>query len=125
MSENVVADRGVPPGYELLGPTDQETVRGLVLRGADMRRPQHVFHSLLFPSAPASEGARKAAETAGWQVSITDPDGVEGAEERWKVTCEKQEYVLLARLIHADTQFFDRLARTGGGENDGWDASVS
>ena len=122
MSENVVADRGVPPGYELLDLTDQATVRELVLRGADMRHPRHVFHSLFFPSAVAGERARAAAEKAGWQSATSDP---EGAEERWMVTCEKREHVLLARVIHADSHFFDALARTGGGSNDGWDASVN
>lgn len=122
MTNDVVADRGVPSGYELLGPTDQETVRALVLRGADMRHPCDVTHSLSFPSEPASERARAVAEKAGWTTATAAPGAAEGS---WMVTCAKQEYVLLARLIHADSRFFDDLARVGGGSNDGWDASVN
>ena len=77
MSENVVVDRGVPPGYELLDLTDQATVRELVERGADMRHPRDVSHSLSFPSEPASERARIAAEKAGWQAATSAPEGTE------------------------------------------------
>jgi hypothetical protein len=114
-------DRGVPPGYELLGPLDQATVRQLVLGGADMKRPRHVLHSLSFPTAEANERTRLAVESAGWHATASHPDG----DDRWMLTCEKDDYVLLARLIHADSQFFDGLARKGGGAHEGWEASLS
>lgn len=115
-------DRGVPPGYELLSPLDQDTVRELVVRGADMRQPRDVHHALYFPSAEAAARASRVAENAGWRASSSDP---EGDGDRWTLTCERDHYVLLARLIHADSQFFDTLARRGGGEHGGWEASVN
>lgn len=121
MSDEAGTDRGVPPGYEALGSSDRASVLELVQRGADMRKPRHALHRLSFASEAEAEQASAAATKAGWQVSTSEPD--DGG--RWMLTCEKDDYVLLARIIHADTRFFDGLAKAGHGEHDGWEASVN
>jgi hypothetical protein len=105
-----------PPPAEL----DELMLRQLRARGADLTRPRHVLHFLYFADETAARRAALAAEAAGYDVSVGEPDG---SVAEWSVRAEATR-VVNQTTVNAFRAWFERRAAQHGGEYDGWEAAA-
>jgi Regulator of ribonuclease activity B len=109
--------RGSPPatGEE----ADRITLRKLQGIGADLTRPRHVLHFLEAPSSASARGAAEELEAAGYEVTITHPEGLEQA---WSVRAESTR-IIDATTVPAFRAWFEALAARHEAVYDGWEVS--
>jgi Regulator of ribonuclease activity B len=99
---------------------DRLALRQLATRGADLSKPRHVIHFLLFAD---EADARAAAETIGegsWSTRVEPPS--ETLAE-WTVQADGQR-IVGTETIAAFRSQFEQIASTHGGEYDGWEAAA-
>ena len=101
---------------------DLAVVSQLLKNGADMAQPRHALYYLYFDSeAAAAEAAGRAAER-GFQADVREP--LPDYPGQWSLVCEMNDVVLDLPTIREHGDLFDSIATNGGGEYDGWEASV-
>jgi hypothetical protein len=105
-----------PPGPEL----DLLILRQLEGRGADLTRPRHLLQFLYFADEAAAKRASAAIESAGYDVTLTDPDG---DPARWSVRAEATR-VIDHTTVSSYRARFEQIADEYGGEYDGWEAAA-
>lgn len=108
--------RKSPPGSEL----DKLSLKQLRGRGADLTRPRHVLHFLYFPEEAAARKAAEAIVVAGYEASVTEP---EGRIAQWGVRAETTR-VVNESTVHAFRSWFEQVAAEHEGEYDGWEAAA-
>jgi hypothetical protein len=99
---------------------DALALRQLTSRGANMTKPRHVIHFLLFDD---EADARAASETIGataWTARIEPPAE---ARAEWTVRAD-DERILSADTIAAYRTWFEQIAAQHHGEYDGWEAKA-
>ena len=96
---------------------DEMALRSLERRGVDLSQPVRVVHRLNVPSRDAAESVAASLREDGWRVA-TDAAAFGSA---WIVRAEAQR-VLTAASSAADRDRISMLARSQGGDYDGWEA---
>jgi Regulator of ribonuclease activity B len=104
-----------PPPDEL----DRIILRQLQGAGVDLTRPRHVLHFVYFASEADAREAAAAAESAGYEVAVTEPSE---EIEQWGVRAESTRVVDYT-TVAGFRSFFERIAEEHGGEYDGWEAA--
>ena len=98
---------------------DRLALRQLEMRGADLSKPRHLIHFLLF----ADEGDARTAEE-----EIGEGRGRRGSSLRRRRSlngrCGSTESGSWSQTIAAFRAQFEQLAERHGGEYDGWEASA-
>lgn len=107
------------------GPTtpaeaDRLALAQLASRGADLTRPRHIVHVLVFAGEEAARAAAADAARAGYAGAVSPP-GEEGPG--WTVRAEAQR-VVDATTIPGFRAWFERLAAAHRGEYQGWEAAA-
>jgi hypothetical protein len=96
---------------------DEMALRSLAKRGVDLSRPLRVVHRLSVPGREATEKVATTLGDEGWQVT-TDASAFGSA---WIVRAEG-ERMLTPASVAADRERISALARSSGGDYDGWEA---
>ncbi len=99
---------------------DALALRQLAAGGADLTKPRHVIHFLLFENEAQARGAVEAIGDSSWDTGIDPPN--EKLEE-WTVRADGHR-VLGAETVAALRAQFEQLAAEHGGEYDGWEAAA-
>jgi hypothetical protein len=102
-------------------PADSDAIalRKLIGLGADLARPRHVIHTLVFAD---ERGARTAAESiarGGYETTVV---GAEASGEPWSVRAEGVR-VVSPSTVSAFRAWFERVAAEHDGAYYGWEAS--
>jgi hypothetical protein len=100
--------------------TDALTLQTLQQNGADLSLPRHVLHYLYYPTREAADAAANALRAEGLIV-VVDRAAVGST---WLARAETNAIVSVESCA-LDRARFTALARAGGGEYDGWEASAS
>jgi hypothetical protein len=109
-----------PPPVRLT-PLDAETLKHLRAHATDLGQPRHVLHYSYFPHRENAQRAADDAEATGWFATVREPLP-ESSE--WRMRAERPDVVLTDDVVRDSTVFFNALARTHGGEYDGWEAAA-
>ena len=99
---------------------DSLALRQLASRGADLTKPRHIVHFVLFTDEASARAAEEAIEAGGWRATI-EPPGEADAE--WSVKADGHRTVG-PDTVAAFRSWFEDVASTHGGEYDGWEASA-
>jgi Regulator of ribonuclease activity B len=89
-------------------------------RGANLALPRHVLHFLYFEDEASARRAAPAAERAGFEVTIGEPDE---AVTQWSLRAEATRVVDYTN-VDSYRSLFERIAADHGGEYDGWEAAA-
>lgn len=101
---------------------DLAVVGQLLNHGADLSEPRHALYFLYFGTeAAATEAAGRAAER-GFEVDVREP--LPEYPDQWSLICQMHDVVLDLPTVREHGDLFEDLAARGGGEYDGWEASV-
>jgi hypothetical protein len=98
---------------------DRLVLRQLEGLGADLAQARHVIHFLYFPAERAARGAAEEIEKAGYDATVTAPDGT---IREWSVRAEGTR-VVAATTVEAFRAWFEQIAAEFQGEYDGWEAA--
>ncbi len=90
----------------------------LAKRGADLVKPRLLVHRLTFPGHDAAAAAVDALRADGWDVYVD----ASAFGSSWIVRAEAERVVSIASGAR-DRERFGSVARTGGGDYDGWEAA--
>ena len=99
---------------------DSLALRQLAGRGADLTKPRHIVHFVLFSDEASARAAGEAIEAGGWGATI-EPPSEAGAE--WSVKADGHRTVG-PDTVAAFRSWFENVASAHGGEYDGWEASA-
>ena len=99
---------------------DRLALRQLTMRGADLSKPRHVIHFLLFAHEADARTAEEEIGEGSWSTRIEPP--TETLAE-WSVRVDG-ERIVGAETIAAFRAQFEQLAERHRGEYDGWEASA-
>lgn len=99
---------------------DKLALRQLASRGADLSKPRHVIHFLLFAQEADARAAAEAFDGSAWTARIEPPS--ESLVE-WSVRVDGQR-IVGPETIAAFRQQFEQIASQHSGEYDGWEASA-
>jgi hypothetical protein len=88
--------------------------------GADLSKPRHVIHFLLFADEADARTAQDEIGEGSWSTRIEPPTE---ALAEWSVRVDG-ERILGSETIAAFRTQFDEVARRHGGEYDGWEAAA-
>jgi regulator of ribonuclease activity B len=99
---------------------DALALRQLAARGADLTKPRHVIHFLLFATEEDARAAGETIRATSWAAHVEPP------------TDERPEWTVRAdgdRVVGADTiasfrSWFEQIASDHEGEYDGWEAKA-
>jgi hypothetical protein len=99
---------------------DALALRQLTSRGANMSKPRHVVHFLLFPGEADARAASEVIGATSWSATV-DPPTETRAD--WTVRADDE------RIVSADTvasyrTWFEQIAAQHNGEYDGWEAKA-
>jgi hypothetical protein len=79
-----------------------------------------VLHFLYFDAAASARAASEAAERAGFETTVREPDE---AVTQWSVRAEATR-VVDETNVDSYRALFERIASDNGGEYDGWEAAA-
>jgi hypothetical protein len=99
---------------------DALALRQLAGRHADLAKPRHIVHFVLFADEADARAAAEAIERASWTTKVEPP--TETAPE-WCVRADGQRTVG-PDTVAAFRTWFERVAAEHGGEYDGWEAAA-
>ena len=99
---------------------DALALRQLASRGANMTKPRHVIHFVLFEDAADARAAAESIGKTSWKAHVDEP-----TEERaeWVVRAD-DERVVSPDTISAYRSWFEQIAAQHHGEYDGWEAKA-
>jgi hypothetical protein len=99
---------------------DRLALRQLAMRGANLSKPRHVIHFLLFADEADARTAEKEIGEGSWSTRIEPPTEMLA---EWSLRVDG-ERVVGAETIAAFRAQFEQVAERHGGEYDGWEASA-
>ena len=99
---------------------DGLALRQLATRGADLSKPRHVIHFLLFEDEANARTAEEEIGEGSWSTRIEPPTE---ALAEWSVRVDG-ERIVRAETIAAFRAQFEEIAKRYSGEYDGWEASA-
>ena len=99
---------------------DRLALRQLAMLGADLSRPRHIIHFLLFADEADARTAEEEIGQGSWSTRIEPP--TETLAE-WSLRVDGDR-IVGAETIAAFRAQFEQLAESHGGEYDGWEASA-
>ncbi len=97
---------------------DALALRQLAGRGANLTKPRHVIHFLLFENEDDAEAAADAIRGTSWNAHVEPP-----AESRaeWTVRAD-DDRIVSVDTVAAYRSWFEQIASQHDGEYDGWEA---
>lgn len=98
---------------------DRVSLAKLQAVGANLGKPRHLVHELLFDEETAARSAAGRAERAGWEASVATPTE---AGEPWILHAEGTR-VVDRTTVPAFRSLFERVAEEMGGTYLGWKAA--
>jgi|ERR1700734_1623653 len=125
------SEKIVPPynheGYEQLDSytdedeADRKILRQLVEMGSDLSKERHSIHYFYFESKVGAQAAGLELEKMNFEVQVGEMLEEEPSSRRWPVTADRTE-VINEAVIRALRDPFVEIAKSHGGEYDGWEA---
>lgn len=108
---------------------DRQVLAAMRQAGADLNKPAHTMHCLLFRSEDAAKRAAEELTSAGYErVEISPEAGgslLSRVLGRRKFACIAETHAVPQEsAVLATTVWMERLAEKFGGEYDGWQASI-
>jgi Regulator of ribonuclease activity B len=99
---------------------DALALRQLESRGANMTKPRHVVHFLLFGDEADATAASEMIRSTSWRATVESPTETRA---EWTVRADDE------RIVSADTvasyrSWFEQIAAQHQGEYDGWEAKA-
>jgi hypothetical protein len=99
---------------------DALALRQLTSRGANMSKPRHVVHFLLFASEADARAASEVISATSWSAAVEPPTETRA---EWTLRADDE------RIVSADTvgsyrTWFEQIAAQHHGEYDGWEAKA-
>lgn len=98
---------------------DRVSLAKLQAVGANLGKPRHLVHELMFGDEKTARSAADRAEWAGWEASVVAPTE---AGESWIVRAEDTR-VVDSTTVAAFRTSFERIAEESGGTYLGWEAA--
>jgi Regulator of ribonuclease activity B len=97
---------------------DALALRQLSTRGANLTKPRHVIHFLLFENEADADAAADAIRGTSWDARVEPPSE---SHSEWTVRADDE------RIVSVDTvasyrSWFEQIATQHNGEYDGWEA---
>jgi hypothetical protein len=99
---------------------DALALRQLTARGANMTKPRHVIHFLLFDNEEHARAASDAITSTSWSAKVEPPTET---RTEWTVRAE-DERIVSADTISTYRTWFEQIADQHHGEYDGWEAKA-
>jgi hypothetical protein len=99
---------------------DERSLKVLAKQGADLTKPRLVVHRLTFPDRDAATAAADTLRADGWTVHVD----ASAFGSTWVARAEAERMVSAASCAR-DRERFGSVARSGGGDYDGWEASAT
>ena len=99
---------------------DERSLKILTKQGADLTKPRRIVHRLTFPDRNDAVAAADTIRVDGWRVQLD----ASAFGSSWIVRAEADRVVSSASCAH-DREWFGSIARRGGGDYDGWEASAT
>ena len=99
---------------------DRLALRQLAMRGADLSKPRHVMHFLLFADEADARAAEEEIGEGSWSTLIEPPTE---AVAEWSLRVDG-ERIVGAETIAAFRAQLEQVARRHDGEYDGWEAAA-
>ena len=110
--------------YQRLPKTPQEAdalaLRQLTMRGANMTKPRHVVHFLLFEDEANARAASETISATSWSATVEPPTET---RVEWAVRAD-DDRIVSADTIAAYRSWFEQVAEQHHGEYDGWEAKA-
>lgn len=100
---------------------DRAMLKALRRAGVDLSRPRLVLQHLYFTEQADADAAADRARAAGWDVEVTPPGETLAA---WSLIASGATVTVDVDHIRQSSAFFDDLARSYNGLNDGWEVPV-
>jgi Regulator of ribonuclease activity B len=99
---------------------DALALRQLASRGANMTKPRHIVHFLLFGTEADAQAASESVRATSWNARVEAPTE---SRAEWTVRADDE------RIVSADTvgtyrTWFEQIADQHHGEYDGWEAKA-
>ncbi len=98
---------------------DRVSLAKLQAVGANLGKPRHVVHELMFDEETSARSAAARVEQAGWDASVAAPSD---AGEPWILRGEGTRVVDSTTVV-AFRSLFERVAEETGGTYLGWHAA--
>jgi hypothetical protein len=99
---------------------DALALRQLESRGANMTKPRHVVHFLLFGDEADATAASETIRATSWRTSVEPPTETRA---EWAVRAD-DERVVSADTVASYRSWFEQIAVQHRGEYDGWEAKA-
>jgi len=99
---------------------DALALRQLESRGANMTKPRHVVHFLLFGDEANARAASETIRATSWRSSVEAPTET---RTEWAVRAD-DERIVSADTIASYRSWFEQIAVQHQGEYDGWEAKA-
>jgi hypothetical protein len=99
---------------------DALALRQLEARGANMTKPRHVVHFLLFGDEVNATAASETIQATSWRSSVEAPTETRA---EWAVRAD-DERIVSADTIASYRSWFEQVAVQHHGEYDGWEAKA-
>jgi hypothetical protein len=99
---------------------DALALRQLESRGANMTKPRHVVHFLLFGDETNARAASETIQATSWRSSVEAPTETRA---EWAVRAD-DERIVSADTIASYRSWFEQIAVQHHGEYDGWEAKA-
>jgi hypothetical protein len=100
--------------------SDALALRQLASRGANLTKPRHIVHFMLFDDETSARAAAETIAQTSWNAHVDEP-----TEQRteWVVRAE-DERVASSDTVSAYRSWFAQIAEQHHGEYDGWEAKA-
>jgi hypothetical protein len=99
---------------------DALALRQLESRGANMTKPRHVVHFLLFDDEASATAASETIRATSWRASVEAPTETRA---EWAVRADDERIVSVDTIASYRT-WFEQIAAQHHGEYDGWEAKA-
>ena len=99
---------------------DSLALRQLAGRGADLTKPRHIIHFVLFAEEADARAAAEAIAEASWTTNVEPPTDTTA---EWCVRADAHRSVG-PETVAAFRAWFERVAAAHSGQYDGWEASA-
>jgi hypothetical protein len=99
---------------------DALALRQLESRGANMTKPRHVVHFLLFDAEANARAASETIQATSWRANVEAPTET---RPEWAVRAD-DERIVSADTIASYRSWFEQVAVQHHGEYDGWEAKA-
>ena len=103
---------------------DRQVLAALVEAGADLSEPRDLVHYLYVPTEQAAQDAAAELRGLGYTAEAQAAAGAGPGDQNPWLVLANVDAVVDEERIGQERARFEELARTHGGEYDGWEAAV-